>query len=143
MLFYFWLCLVWWKRKEWLSFVWLERKNRKKEEWEGKGFCGIHYFSSPKIILIPLKLKRFGLFFVKWHLYSFPTLFPLPSPFSFLFSSLPFYSTKHNLTRFLVVAMERKKKGKDERKRKREEKEKKIIPFDVFRYRKERKEKKC
>ena len=38
--------------------------------------------------------------------------------------------------------MERKKKGKDERKRKREEKEKKIIPFDVFRYRKERKGKK-
>ena len=38
--------------------------------------------------------------------------------------------------------MERKKKGKDERKRKGEEKEKKIIPIDVFQYRKERKEKK-
>ena len=39
--------------------------------------------------------------------------------------------------------MERKKKGKDEGKRKTEEKEKKTIPFDVFGYRKERKEKKC
>ena len=38
--------------------------------------------------------------------------------------------------------MERKKKGKDEGKRKREEKEKKIILFDVFGYKKERKEKK-
>ena len=38
--------------------------------------------------------------------------------------------------------MERKKKGKDEGNRKREEKEKKIVPFDVFGYRKERKENK-
>ena len=90
----------------------------------------------------PYLLSAFSSRVVRKYFNYFPHSFSLPSPFSFLFSSLPVYSTKHNLTRCLVVAMERKKKGKDEGKRKREEKEKKIIPFDVFGYRKERKEKK-
>ena len=41
---------------------------------------------------------------------------------------------------YAPVAMEREQKGKEERKRKKKEKENKRISFDVFGYRKERKE---
>ena len=42
------------KEKKGMTFICLVRKeNKKKEEWKGNGFYGIHYFFLLKLLLYP------------------------------------------------------------------------------------------